>query len=337
MRLVKIQLSCLLLLSFCCCRVESTPQLPIPLYLGPSSFVVETAFVTRVVLASIPATCRQHLVIRQRGDFALDAPSNAVLVITFDISEAEWHVVKRSNIVVLHLSTEYSPDNTQFYSDALVVFRQYWTEAIELRMPGDRGAIQQTTWMPLGYGRFEPLPALNGPLRYRKNHWTWMGSVGMNRPQRPRMVQGLQAARPYLLSLGKLLVFEDFAGAEAMLPLEYSATLYDSVFLPIPSGHSAEQYRIWEAFEAGCIPIFLSGQMSPGSVLAPIRALNFSFLEVQDWLDLPQLLGRLSRYREQNPSLQKYQEMASHSHKVWTDVKLNLSEHFAKAIEYFFP
>ena len=320
-----------------CCYVNSAFTLPpVPLYVGPSSYVVETAFLTRVVLASVPKVCHQQVAIRRRDDFVTDAPSAAVLVITFDMMEAEWHIVKRSNIVVLHLSTEYSSESTQFYSDAAAVFRQYWTEAIPLSKPGDQGAVPQTTWLPLGYGRFEPLAALNGPLRFRKYLWAWLGSVGMNRPQRPRMLEGLQAAPPHVVDSGKLHVFEDFAGAEAWLPLEYSATLYDSVFLPVPAGHSAEQYRIWEAFESGCILIFLSGQMHHSSVLAPIRALNFQFLEIHDWLDLPQLLERLYRYRKQHFSMQKYQDMAYHNHKVWTEVKSNLSEHFADVVQFVF-
>ncbi len=332
-RLLSAVLSAWLLWDRACGRQNvSSSDLSIPVYIGPSSFVVETAFVTRVVIATVPRVCKKCVVVRAIEDFVKDCPEKAVLVITFAISKEEWTVVKQNTIVVIHLSTTYTPESTQFYADASAVFRQYWTEEIELRLPGNRSTAPHTTWLPQGFGRFENLPALKGPLQARKNLWTWLGSVGMSRPQRPRMVEGLQGAPSHIIESGKLHVFENFAGAEAMLPLEYSSTLYDSVFLPLPAGHSADQYRLWEAFEAGCVPIFLSGQMEQGSVLLPIQALNFSFLEVDDWLHLPKLLEELSVERQQDPSLQRYQQIADHNEAIWKNLKSNISMHFADVL-----
>ncbi len=250
--------ACLLWARACSLQNTASSDLLIPLYIGPLSFLVETAFVTRVVIAPVPRVCEKFIVVRARDDFVKDTPSRAVLVITFTISEGEWAVVKQNSIVVVHLSAVYTPESTKLYADATAVFRQYWTEEAELRLPGNRSTAPHTTWMPLGFGRFESLPALNGPLQARRNLWSWLGSVGMGRPQRPRPIAGLQGAPTHITESGKLHTFEDFDEAEAMLPLEYSSTLYDSIFLPLPAGHSADQYRIWKVFEAGCIPILLS-------------------------------------------------------------------------------
>ena len=59
-----------------------------------------------------------------------------------------------------------------------------------------------------------------------------------------------------VMKQGKLRAFTGYAGrpggtAAVSNPWEYSMTMQSAQFAPVPAGISAEQFRIWEAFEAG--------------------------------------------------------------------------------------
>ncbi|KAK9918620.1 hypothetical protein WJX75_005402 [Coccomyxa subellipsoidea] len=56
---------------------------------------------------------------------------------------------------------------------------------------------------------------------------------------------------------------------------------------------SAEQYRIWESIEAGCLIIILQRHVEEGSVLYPLQYLGFKYITVTSWAQLPELLLHL--------------------------------------------
>ena len=96
------------------------------------------------------------------------------------------------------------------------------------------------------------------------------GSV-QRKPDREAFLAALQghAQWPALNASGFLETF-DYFGANARglasTGAMYSGLLHDSVFVPCPRGRSAEQFRIWEALEAGASP---SWWLVCGTLIAP--------------------------------------------------------------------
>jgi len=59
------------------------------------------------------------------------------------------------------------------------------------------------------------------------------------------------------MEAGKLRVYGQFMDAASgmMGGVQYSSWLYESRLAPCPNGGSAEQFRVWEALEAGAVPL----------------------------------------------------------------------------------
>lgn len=90
------------------------------------------------------------------------------------------------------------------------------------------------------------------------------GSV-QRKPDREAFLAALQghAQWPALNASGFLETFDYFGANAAGLAATgamYSGLLHDSVFVPCPRGRSAEQFRIWEALEAGATPVVVAGE-----------------------------------------------------------------------------
>lgn len=101
---------------------------------------------------------------------------------------------------------------------------------------------------------------------------TWAHATGsvQRKPDRQAFLAALQghAQWPALNASGYLETF-DFFGANAhglaSTGAMYSGLLHDSVYVPCPRGRSAEQFRVWEALEAGATPVVVAGAFcTPG-------------------------------------------------------------------------
>ncbi len=89
------------------------------------------------------------------------------------------------------------------------------------------------------------------------------GSV-QRKPDREAFLAALRghAQWPALNASGHLETFDFFGANAAGLAATgamYSGLLHDSAFVPCPRGRSAEQFRIWEALEAGATPVVVAG------------------------------------------------------------------------------
>lgn len=115
-------------------------------------------------------------------------------------------------------------------------------------------------WMPLGFAQLKMLPtALDYPFRDRRYLWAWAGSFG-SKPERTEMLDALKShsKAEQIMAMGLLKTFGSYAGkpgshSEAVNAWEYSMLMHQTQFVPIPAGISAEQYRVWEALEAGVL------------------------------------------------------------------------------------
>ena len=119
-------------------------------------------------------------------------------------------------------------------------------------------------WMPLGLARLRALPAaFSLGLPERTHLWSWVGSTG-GKPERAQMLQSVEghSRAADIQAMGFVRIFEKFAGGfnagvvstggpDSMDAMEYTMLMHQTQFVPIPAGNSPEQFRLWEALEAG--------------------------------------------------------------------------------------
>ena len=106
--------------------------------------------------------------------------------------------------------------------------------------------------------------------------------------------------------------------------------MHRTQFVPLPSGISAEQYRLWEALEAGCIPIVLSKRVQPRSLLYPLDYMGFDYVEIQGWDDLPHKLWWLHEHVLEAKHL--YDKMSRNNVLLWTHMKGRIGRKFADLV-----
>ena len=261
------------------------------------------------------------------------------------------------NTILLHLSDEASDHNISSYDSVKVVFRQYLgrefgDEILDYVNNASKQNEGKVYWLPLGYGKFSRMPSFDLPVEFRRYTWTWMGSV-YGKAERGDVVEQLRLVEQEMSQQSLLHVYDTFLGDGAKLDKEYSFTLYETRFLPIPAGGSSEQFRVWEAFEAGdvnkglisnynflcpvliivrfalagCIPNFLSSAISQGSALWPVHLLGFEYLALDQWTDLSEMLRAL--HASPNSRAQTFQQMQNHNTRLWHKVKLSVGDAIA--------
>lgn len=87
------------------------------------------------------------------------------------------------------------------------------------------------------------------PANARTYKWSFMG--GINKSSRRQMFEVMQTVPNGAHHLTMGWMTEDAFG-----PQDYRIVMDNSVFVPCPAGWSnLESYRVWEALEAGCIPL----------------------------------------------------------------------------------
>lgn len=148
---------------------------------------------------------------------------------------------KGCRVVLVHLSDEGFRDDLGAYKYCNAVIRNYWSKRL-----GNRANVMFT---PLGYKAgfakpdHTPKPALE-----RRYLWSFAGNSMMHR--RDAMLEAMVT-----LPRGFTHLSSDFNGADALSTDAYRALMDDTVVVPCPGGGNQETFRVYEALEAGCIPI----------------------------------------------------------------------------------
>jgi hypothetical protein len=69
---------------------------------------------------------------------------------------------------------------------------------------------------------------------------------------------------------------------------QYVASLLDSLFVPCPSGNNSETFRLYEALECGCIPLYVK---TPGDeVYVEWLQTEIGLLPVSNWNEAAALI-----------------------------------------------
>jgi GR25 family glycosyltransferase involved in LPS biosynthesis len=146
---------------------------------------------------------------------------------------------------VLHLSDEFISDNIDFYSykNCKKVIRNYHRE--------DTKHLTNVYTIPLGY-HYKSQEGIIQDFDSRKLSWSFHGTDWFDRKSKLEKIQNIL---PYNCHLTPNWNHETMSSEE-----KYSTTLSSSKFCPILRGNNIETFRLYEALEAGTIPIYVRGE-----------------------------------------------------------------------------
>ena len=201
-------------------------------------------------------------------DFALTAAKDAYYQRNFE------HGVRQ---VLVHLSDEYYADSTLAYRWCQRVYRNYWSPA----MVGLGGVC----FFPLGYktGFARPNEAPR-PAAERAYVWSFVGDPGKHtRAVMRRYMRGVPGGFEHLIS--------GWDSADSLSTEDYRRVLDQSLFVPCPAGGAnLDSYRVYEALEAGCIPIVTD---RPGYAYFDRLLPGHPLPVISDWSQAPGLIEAL--------------------------------------------
>lgn len=145
-------------------------------------------------------------------------------------------------IVLVHLSDEAFKDDLGAYRYCDAVIRNYYSELL-----AESSKIQ---FIPLGFKTgFANGATTRKSAHDRKYLWSFAGDA--KKLTRAEMLTAMGA-----LDGGFQHLTEGFGSADALSTSDYRALLDDTIVVPCPGGWSnLETFRVYEALEAGCIPI----------------------------------------------------------------------------------
>lgn len=144
---------------------------------------------------------------------------------------------------ILHMSDEYCQDPIGFYGLAQGIIRNYYRKDVA---ENDKVAV-----IPLGFHWAIPNgePVIHTPRPpFREFVWSFVGTGWAGRKEKLAHLEAIPGDHK--------LVFMDQWNSPGMLGREETLSiLLNSWFVPCPAGNNGETFRIYEALEAGAVPI----------------------------------------------------------------------------------
>jgi len=202
---------------------------------------------------------------------------NAFLLVTRP-HIAYWKVILRELDIkgvpfrLLHLSDEDCTDSIDFYSykSCTQVVRNYFRPGLD----------EKVVTIPLGWGQDMAGSALQ---QSKDLVWSFHGS---NETMRRPLLEPLLALQP-----NSCRFIPSFRHASMTPPSEYRDILLRSRFVPILKGQHFETFRLYEALELGCIPLYVR---SEGDEIywSWLRS-HLTLIELKSWEQAVKLIGML--------------------------------------------
>lgn len=218
---------------------------------------------------------------------------------------------------ILHLSDEFANDPIAFYNDphCLKIFRFYdrhdFSEEIRKKI----------LVLPLGYhytlSNGSDNPAEKTPrLPFRNLRWSFLGTNWNHREEHLRPFQHIEPHQ-------KLLV-DTWESKEKIERQQYLSVLLDTYFVPCLPGNNSETFRVYEALECGCIPLYV--KQSDKDLHAEYLMNEIGLMPSSSWEEatklMEHLLGNL-------PLLENYRTMILNR---WIQLKKKLGDSITKAL-----
>jgi hypothetical protein len=205
------------------------------------------------------------------------------------------HAAGRS-LVLLHLSDEYGKDSMDVYGHPAIkhVFRNYWHPNIPNK--------DKVTILPLGFAKgrsAKGLPAQTPAFQDRKYVWSFAGS--MDRQGRAETLETLKTVEPNFV---KTMV--KWGDPMAVDSRAYCQMLRDTKFAPCLRGFKAlESYRIYEAMEHGCIPVYVPSESNGCADEFGEMYESTPFLAIPSWAMAAEALGKFAQQTDAMEALRQ--------------------------------
>ena len=223
------------------------------------------------------------------------APTDAPLVIVqrphvdrYRALFQKW-TAQGASFSVLHLSDEYAQDSLDFYTlpSCLAIVRMYQRSDVPTSVK------EKVVTIPLGYhwtlagGSDNPIDK-TPRLPFRNVKWSFYGTGWQDRAKK---LEPLRVIGPNSLRL-----VTTWESEEKLTREQYVASLLDSVFVPCPPGNNPETFRLYEALECGCIPLYVK---SPGDdTYVEWLQTELGLLPVSTWEEAAALMLHFMREKE---------------------------------------
>jgi hypothetical protein len=144
-------------------------------------------------------------------------------------------------VVLIHLSDEAFADDRGAYDFCEAVVRNYRSDVL--------AENARVMFLPLGFKAGFANAAAVKPATHRKHLWSFAGDP--NKLTRGEMLKALAE-----IGQGVTHLTSGFDASDSLPTAAYRALLDETVVVPCPCGWSnLESFRVYEALEAGCIPI----------------------------------------------------------------------------------
>lgn len=245
---------------------------------GARDNVLETAFIDDVLLSQVDVPVRTT-VVEPNGKVPLH---DDMLLVSFGTEFAKTLQTARArgcrNLGVFHLADEFGSHDRAWYPWADYVLRHYWFDDA-LASPGPKSL--GVAWVPNGYRTgVGPLAPDSLPSAAERRIMGFFAGAIQGRAlshERLRMTEVVASAKlPFL-------VVETHGFAGGFDPDTYVSRLKQSRFALVPGGNSPETIRLYDALEAGSIPIMLKSAF----VHAKSGLDTPPFILLDDWTELP--------------------------------------------------
>jgi len=185
-----------------------------------------------------------------------------------------------NSVILLHISDENGQDPILLYNHPSVkhVIRNYYRK--------DCADLSKVTILPLGYSTKAPIATPT--FSDRSFVWSFAGSI--DRPGRQEALSALEVLTPF--EKETKLTFGDPSPLKGSA---YTDQLLKSKFIPAFRGFwSLESFRLYEALEAGCIPLYVPSEGTNGDEYTTVLGKS-PILALPSWTQAPTLLEQLSK------------------------------------------
>lgn len=228
-------------------------------------FVLEGYFIREILLGALARPIRMMPL--EDDERVAIGPDSLVASLGTEaaalLKDARQRGVK--NVGLFHLGDEEGTQDRGFYADADYVIRNYWwPDAFAEPSSRSMGVL----WAPNGYrtglGPIDPARHLSIADRPVFGFFAGATTGRLLAGQREAMLRVVEAARlPFT-------VFVSTGFGQGMGATAYTAWLSSARFALVPAGNSHETIRLYDALEAGAIPIMVRSPFvtAPGALAA---------------------------------------------------------------------
>jgi hypothetical protein len=148
-----------------------------------------------------------------------------------------------------------------------------------------RDGCPNTLTIPLGYHwSTEAINKKANPLEFRLYSWSFSGT---NWKGRSSQLEPLLAIDEHFVKF-----FPDWNDPGQLTKDQYLELLQNTIFVPCPEGNNVETYRLYEALECECIPVFTK-------LPAVLEKSGIPFIRKDNWNEIAEMI----KYFIENPTM----------------------------------